>query len=72
MPAIFILYEILINKWCTFPMVLEELLLTAMTTGGSSFAGAALFWYWQCPNKRCCQMKTVHKAVERTPEEYHG
>ena len=49
-------------------MPLEELIITAFTTGGSSFMGAALFWYLQCPNKRCCQMYAVHKAVERTKE----
>jgi len=68
MPVIFIMLGILINKWCTFPMALEEWLVSSAFTTGGSFFGAALFWYIQCPNKRCCQMSAVHKAVERTPE----
>lgn len=68
MPAIFIMLEILINKWCTFPMPLEEILIPMLSSVGGSFAGAALFWKITCPNKGCCQMKAVHRAVERTPE----
>jgi len=64
--------EILINKWCTFPMALEELLVSSLCTTGGSFFGAALFWYIQCPNKRCCQMTAVHKAIERDPENENG
>jgi hypothetical protein len=43
-------------------------LISIVTTGGSSFAGAALFWYIQCPNKRCCQLSAVRRAVERPKE----
>lgn len=68
MPTIFIMLEDLINKWCTSLMALEEWLVSSAFTTGGSFFGAALFWYIQCPNKRCCQMSAVHKAVERTPE----
>lgn len=68
MSVIFITVENLINKWCTSLMALEELLIQVVTTGGSSFAGAAIFWYIQCPNKRCCQLSTVRKAVERPKE----
>jgi hypothetical protein len=68
MPAIFIMVENLINKWCISLMALEEWLVSSAFTTGGSFFGAALFWYIQCPNKRCCQMSAVHKAVERTQE----
>jgi hypothetical protein len=61
--------ELLINKWCTSLMAFEEWLVSSVFTTGGSFFGAALFWYIQCPNKRCCRMQAVHTAVERTPEK---
>lgn len=68
-PVIFITFENLINKWCTSLMALEEWLVSSAFATGGSFFGAALFWYLQCPNKRCCQMSAVRNAVERTPEK---
>ena len=55
-------------KWCTFPMALEDLVIQAVLTSGSSFAGTVVFWVWFCPNHRCCQMPAIRKAVERTKE----
>lgn len=65
----FITLQSRFQKRCTFLMTLEDLLISSAFTTGGSFFGAALFWYLQCPNKRCCQMSAVHKAVERTPEK---
>lgn len=65
---IFITPNFPFGKWCTFSMALEDLLISTIQTTGGSFIGAAIFWYIQCPNKRCCQMHAVHKAVERTQE----
>jgi hypothetical protein len=62
-------FDYRIGKRCTSLMALEELLMSMVTTGGSSFAGAAIFWYWQCPNKRCCQMHAVRAVVERHEKE---
>ena len=69
MSEIFITLSKLNMKWCPFTMALEDLLIQTLQTAGGSFCGAAIFWYIQCPNKRCCQMTRVHKAIERTPEK---
>lgn len=64
----FITLQFRFQKRCTSLMALEDLIIqSAMTTGGSFF-GAAIFWYMQCPNKRCCQLTVVRKAIERPKE----
>lgn len=63
------LYQII--QWCTSRMAIEDFLISFSTTGGASFCGAALFWYIQCPNRRCCQMKTVRATIERRREGEH-
>lgn len=68
-PARFIIPQSKIQKRCTSLMALEEWIVSSAFATGGSFFGAALFWYLQCPNKRCCQMSAVHNAVERTPEK---
>ena len=68
MPAIFFILDFLIKNWCTFPMSLEDLLVSAVLTSGSSFAGTVVFWVWFCPNHRCCQMNAIRQAVERHKE----
>jgi hypothetical protein len=49
-------------------MALEELIVQAVITSGSSFAGTVVFWVWFCPNHRCCQMPAIRRAVERPKE----
>lgn len=68
MSLLFFIGLVIIGRWCTFPMTLLELTLTAATTTGGSFVGAALFWYIQCPNRRCCQLSTVREVLERRKE----
>jgi len=68
MPVIFITLGNLINKWCTSQMALEDLLVSAVLTSSSSFAGTVVFWIWFCPNHRCCQMHAIRQAVERHKE----
>lgn len=68
MSVLFIMLEILLENRCTFPMALEELLISLAKTTGSSFLGTAIFWIWFCPNHRCCQLKAIRKVVERTKE----
>lgn len=65
----FITFSTAFEKWCTFLMVLEDLILQPVLIAGSSFAGTALYWYIFCPNRGCCQMATVRRCLERTPEE---
>ena len=68
MSPLFLIHEFPIRVWCTFPMALEDLVIQAVLTSGSSFAGTVVFWVWFCPNHRCCQMPAIRKAVERTKE----
>ena len=68
MPALFFILEILIKKWCTSPMALEELIVSSVLTSCSSFAGTVIFWVWFCPNHRCCQMRAIRSVVERPKE----
>ena len=55
-------------KWCKRMLGLEDFVLSSLQTAGASFAGAALFWIYICPNRRCCQMSTVRAAVEHRRE----
>ena len=68
MSVLFFILELISGKWCTFPMALEDLLIQAVLTSGSSFVGTVVFWAWFCPNHRCCQMAAVRRAVERHKE----
>lgn len=68
MSTLFLILEFATEMWCTFPMALEDLVIQAVLTSGSSFAGTVVFWVWFCPNHRCCQMPAIRKAVERTKE----
>ena len=68
MSVLFIMLKILLENRCTFPMALEELLISSAMTTGSSFLGTVIFWIWFCPNHRCCQLKAIRKVVERTEE----
>lgn len=62
---------LLFKKWCTSHMVFEQLVITSLQTVGGSFCGAALFWYIQCPNRRCCQLNTVRQAIE-APKRFNN
>ena len=68
MSVLFFILEPISDNWCTFPMALEDLVIQAVLTSGSSFAGTVVFWVWFCPNHRCCQMPAIRKVVERHKE----
>jgi len=38
-------------------------------SGASAFLGTWLAWYLWCPNRRCCQMKTVRGVLEKPRQE---
>jgi hypothetical protein len=40
-------------------------LLTTALPGMGGFAGSFLALYMWCPNRRCCQMKTVRGVLEK-------
>lgn len=68
MSVLFFILEIISGNWCTSKMVLEDLIVSALLTSGSTFAGTAVFWLWFCPNHRCCQLPAIRKAIERDKE----
>ena len=68
----FMLLSTLLKKWCTSLMAFEDLLISGIQTVGGSFCGAALFWYIQCPNRRCCQLSAVRQAIEQPKRFKHG
>jgi len=44
-------------------------MLSPAASGASAFLGTWLAWYLWCPNRRCCQMKTVRGVLEKPRQE---
>jgi len=43
--------------------------MMVLSTSSGGFLGSWISFYVHCPNRRCCQLKTVHRVLENREKE---